>query len=179
MEAEELGGSWVISVDELGVVGLWTTIKDVSGSCLGCVCLALVARYTLRCARWQGAHSRALRAAILALQRAPHATSRCGCPSALSHTNVVSARPRGHAVLLPTAHAPLRSCSRRAHPSRGSCCPTSSGAHPRSPACRSRGCRAARCVHSCIPSVHACMRSPASSLCALHAHALLRPHGAE
>jgi hypothetical protein len=27
---EELGGNFVIAVDELGVTGLWTTIKDVS-----------------------------------------------------------------------------------------------------------------------------------------------------
>jgi hypothetical protein len=27
---EELGGAFVISVDELGVNGLWTTVKDVS-----------------------------------------------------------------------------------------------------------------------------------------------------
>lgn len=27
---EELGGNFVIAVEELGVTGLWTTIKDVS-----------------------------------------------------------------------------------------------------------------------------------------------------
>lgn len=27
---EELGGNFVIAVDELGITGLWTTIKDVS-----------------------------------------------------------------------------------------------------------------------------------------------------
>lgn len=33
---EEWGGSFVVSVDELGVTGLWTTIKDVSWG-FGCV----------------------------------------------------------------------------------------------------------------------------------------------
>jgi hypothetical protein len=31
MDGEELGGNFVVSVDELGVNGLWTTIKDVRG----------------------------------------------------------------------------------------------------------------------------------------------------
>jgi hypothetical protein len=29
MDGEELGGTFVIAVDELGVTGLWSTIKDV------------------------------------------------------------------------------------------------------------------------------------------------------
>lgn len=113
MEAEELGGSWVISVDELGAAGLWTTIKDVSGSCVGCVCLALVARYTLRCARWHGAHSRALRAAILHLQRAPlrlpkHTVAhQCGLRQAARSRCAAPHRPRAAPQLL-EARAPLR-----------------------------------------------------------------------
>ena len=31
---EELGGNFVIAVDELGITGLWTTIKDVSAAAL-------------------------------------------------------------------------------------------------------------------------------------------------
>jgi hypothetical protein len=30
MEAEELGGTFVVAVEELGLNGLWSTIKDVS-----------------------------------------------------------------------------------------------------------------------------------------------------
>lgn len=30
MDGEELGGNFVIAVEELGLTGLWTTIKDVS-----------------------------------------------------------------------------------------------------------------------------------------------------
>jgi hypothetical protein len=30
MEREELGGTFVIAVEELGLNGLWSTIKDVS-----------------------------------------------------------------------------------------------------------------------------------------------------
>lgn len=30
MDQEEWGGSFVVAVEELGVNGLWTTIKDVS-----------------------------------------------------------------------------------------------------------------------------------------------------
>lgn len=30
MDGEELGGTYVIAVEELGLNGLWSTIKDVS-----------------------------------------------------------------------------------------------------------------------------------------------------
>ena len=29
MDGEELGGTFYVSVDELGLTGLWTTVKDV------------------------------------------------------------------------------------------------------------------------------------------------------
>lgn len=29
MDSEELGGNFVLAVEELGLTGLWTTIKDV------------------------------------------------------------------------------------------------------------------------------------------------------
>ncbi len=31
-ESEELGGNFVVAVEELGLTGIWTTIKDVSAS---------------------------------------------------------------------------------------------------------------------------------------------------
>lgn len=37
MDGEELGGTFVISVDELGVNGLWSTIKDVSDAFEDCI----------------------------------------------------------------------------------------------------------------------------------------------
>jgi hypothetical protein len=32
MEGEELGGTFVVAVEELGITGLWTTIREVSSS---------------------------------------------------------------------------------------------------------------------------------------------------
>jgi hypothetical protein len=38
MDGEELGGTFYVSVDELGLTGLWTTVKDVSDlrACMQC-----------------------------------------------------------------------------------------------------------------------------------------------